>query len=146
MILTSDELLSFTSILQKPKKTWFLRVIKSLIFSFCVNRCNWLDIKNCYLYVTYKGKTVYPYRILWHKKTLQILSLQGLCFLNNYLFENCGALLAFLRPYFFLSTILSSLVRNPAFLSAGLNCSSALTSALAIPCLIAPDCPLSPPP
>ncbi len=37
-----------------------------------------------------------------------------------YLFENWLALLAFLRPYFFLSFILESLVRNPAALRAGL--------------------------
>ena len=39
---------------------------------------------------------------------------------SDYLFENWLALLAFLRPYFFLSFILESLVRNPAALSAGL--------------------------
>ena len=33
---------------------------------------------------------------------------------RNYLFENCEAFLAFLSPYFFLSFILESLVKNPA--------------------------------
>ena len=55
-----------------------------------------------------------------------------------YLFENCGALLAFLRPYFFLSFILGSLVKKPAFFNSGLKLSSAFNKALAIPCLIAP--------
>ncbi len=67
-------------------------------------------------------------------------------FCTNYLFENCGALLAFLRPYFFLSFILGSLVRNPAFFKAALNSSSAFNSALEIPCLIAPAWPVNPPP
>ena len=58
--------------------------------------------------------------------------------LANYLFENCGALRAALRPYFFLSFIRGSLVRYPAFLSAGLYSASASRSALEIPCLIAP--------
>ena len=40
--------------------------------------------------------------------------------ITAYLFENCGARRAPLRPYFFLSFILGSLVRNPAFLRIGL--------------------------
>ena len=51
----------------------------------------------------------------------------------HYLFENCGARLAALRPYFFLSFILESRVRYPAALSTGLNSASASHSALAIP-------------
>ncbi len=43
---------------------------------------------------------------------------------RNYLFENCGARLAALRPYFFLSFILGSRVRKPAFLRAGRRLSS----------------------
>ena len=39
---------------------------------------------------------------------------------KDYLFENCDALLAFLRPGFFLSFILESLVRKPAALSIAL--------------------------
>ena len=39
---------------------------------------------------------------------------------ENYLFENCGALRAALRPYFLRSFILGSLVRNPAALRTGL--------------------------
>ena len=58
--------------------------------------------------------------------------------LANYLFENCGARRAALRPYFFLSFIRGSLVRYPAFLRAGLYSASASRSALEIPCLIAP--------
>lgn len=58
---------------------------------------------------------------------------------RDYRFENWLALLAFLRPYFFLSFILESLVRNPAALSAGLYASlSASHRALEIPCLKAP--------
>ena len=57
---------------------------------------------------------------------------------NTYLFENWDAFLAFFKPYFFLSTILASLVRNPAFLSAPLNSPSAFKRALETPCLKAP--------
>lgn len=39
---------------------------------------------------------------------------------HNYLFENWEAFLAFFRPYFFLSFILESLVRNPAAFSGAL--------------------------
>ena len=60
------------------------------------------------------------------------------CCVIDYLFENCGALLAFLRPYFFLSFALGSLVKKPAFFKAALVSSSARTKALEIPCLIAP--------
>ncbi len=56
----------------------------------------------------------------------------------DYLFENCGALLAFLRPYFFLSFALGSLVKKPAFFKDAFVSSSARTNALEIPCLIAP--------
>ena len=44
---------------------------------------------------------------------------------KTYLFENWLARRAALRPYFFLSFILGSRVRKPAFLSAGLYVSSA---------------------
>ena len=56
-----------------------------------------------------------------------------------YLFENCGARRAAFKPYFFLSFILGSLVKKPAFLRIG-RYSSESTSrrALEIPCLIAP--------
>ncbi len=50
-----------------------------------------------------------------------------------YLLLNCDAFLAFLRPYFFLSFILGSLVKKPAFLSIGLNSASACNKALDIP-------------
>ena len=43
----------------------------------------------------------------------------------NYLLENCGARRAALRPYFFLSFILGSRVRKPAFFRAGRKVSSA---------------------
>ena len=56
----------------------------------------------------------------------------------DYLLLNCGARRAAFKPYFFLSFILGSLVRKPAFLSVGLNSASTLRSALAIPCLMAP--------
>ena len=52
------------------------------------------------------------------------LNTQGII-LSLYLFENCGALLADLRPYFLRSFILGSLVRNPAFFKVGLYSSSA---------------------
>ena len=44
---------------------------------------------------------------------------------KDYLLENWGARRAALRPYFFLSFILGSLVRYPAFLRTGLKSSSA---------------------
>ena len=40
-------------------------------------------------------------------------------FLCAYLFENCGARRADFKPYFFLSFILGSLVKKPAFLRTG---------------------------
>ena len=76
-----------------------------------------------------------------NKKALQTFE-ANICkafYFPNYLFENCGALLAFLSPYFFLSFIRGSLVRNPAALSAGLLASASTSqSALEIPCLTAP--------
>ena len=49
-----------------------------------------------------------------------------------YRFENCGAFLAFLKPYFFLSIRLESLVKYPSNFSAvlfsGLTLQSALTN------------------
>ena len=52
---------------------------------------------------------------------------------KNYLFENWGALLAAFNPYFFLSFILASLVKNPAFFKSPLNSASAFNKALDIP-------------
>ena len=59
---------------------------------------------------------------------------------------NWGALRAFLRPYFFLSFILGSLVTKPAFFNSDFKFSSDLIKALVIPCLIAPAWPVKPPP
>ena len=50
-----------------------------------------------------------------------------------YLFENCGAFLAFFRPYFFLSFARESLVKNPFDFKAGLYSKLASFNALAIP-------------
>ncbi len=50
------------------------------------------------------------------------------------------------NPYFFLSFILASLVKKPSFFKAGLKSKSAFNKALDIPCLIAPACPVNPPP
>lgn len=55
-----------------------------------------------------------------------------------YLLLNCGAFLAFLSPYFFLSFILESLVKNPFDFNTGLYSEFTSNKALAIPCLIAP--------
>ena len=52
----------------------------------------------------------------------------------DYLFENCGDLLAFFFPGFFLSTTLESLVRSPIGLRIALNDGSYSTSAFVIPC------------
>lgn len=66
---------------------------------------------------------------------------------SHYLFENWDALLAFFKPYFFLSFIRGSLVRNPAAFKGALNASlSATQRALEMPCLKAPACPVNPPP
>ncbi|MEY3090573.1 MAG: hypothetical protein RL113_889, partial [Pseudomonadota bacterium] len=64
----------------------------------------------------------------------------------DYLFENCGDLLAFFFPGFFLSTTLESLVRSPIGLRIALNDGSNSTSALVIPCLSASACAAYPPP
>ena len=64
----------------------------------------------------------------------------------NYLFENCGARLAFFKPYFFLSFIRGSLVKNPEDFNVGLNSLLACNKALAIPWRIAPAWPVNPPP
>jgi len=50
---------------------------------------------------------------------------------------NCGAFLAFLRPYFLRSFALESLVKNPLAFKVGLYSAFASFKALAIPCLIA---------
>ena len=52
---------------------------------------------------------------------------------NPYLFENCGARRAALRPYFLRSFIRGSRVKNPAFLRTGLYSASACNKALEIP-------------
>ena len=56
----------------------------------------------------------------------------------NYLFENCGARRAAFKPYFFLSFILESRVKKPAFLRAALVSGSASKRAREIPWRIAP--------
>ena len=55
-----------------------------------------------------------------------------------YLLLNCGDFLAFLRPYFSLSFIRGSLVKNPADFNTGLYSLFASNNALAIPKRIAP--------
>lgn len=74
-----------------------------------------------YLWQFYFRKLLNNYK---RKKPPKILNFREFCVLFeiviNYLFENCGARLAALRPYFFLSFIRGSLVKKPAFLSAGL--------------------------
>ena len=60
-----------------------------------------------------------------HKKALGMQALQGFVYaycsqITAYLFENCGALRAALRPYFLRSFIRGSRVKNPAFLRTGL--------------------------
>ena len=54
-------------------------------------------------------------------------------FREDYLFENCGALRAALRPYFLRSFIRGSRVKYPADLRVGLYSASASRSALEIP-------------
>ena len=71
---------------------------------------------------------------------------RGLNIRLYYLLLNCGAFLAFLSPYFFLSLTLESLVKYPKALNDDLFSSSASTNALAIPNLKAPACPENPPP
>ena len=68
------------------------------------------------------------------------------CIRLNYRLLNCGARRAALRPYFLRSFIRGSRVRNPAALRTGLYSASASRRALATPCLMAPACPVYPPP
>src|SRR4051794_6527831 len=60
--------------------------------------------------------------------------------------EYCGALRAFFRPYFLRSLTRASLVRKPAFFSAGRFSGSTRVSALVTPRRSAPACPVTPPP
>ena len=66
--------------------------------------------------------------------------------LQFYLFENWNFLRAPGCPYFFLSTDLESLVRNPAFLRGARRLELVRIRAREIPRRSAPDCPESPPP
>ena len=54
-------------------------------------------------------------------------------FKKNYLFENWKLLLAFLRPYFFLSTDRESRVVSFSFFKVGFKAGSNSTKALDIP-------------
>lgn len=58
----------------------------------------------------------------------------------DYLFENCGDLLAFFLPGFLRSTTLESRVRRPIGFKIALKDGSNSTSALVIPCLSASAC------
>ena len=123
-----------------------------LICQSKVLKFHFTNLSFVYLFITLFSKVFHPTNELKlslpqftqfsRQKTPQTLSLRGLKYFfelrTDYLFENCGALLAFLRPYFFLSFILGSLVRKPAFLRAGLYSPSISRRALEIPCLIAP--------
>ena len=71
------------------------------------------------------------------KKKPRGIKLRGLN-IFHYLFENCGARLAFFRPYFFLSFIRGSLVKKPLVFKVGLYSPFACNSALEIPWRIAP--------
>src|SRR6266511_3446829 len=66
--------------------------------------------------------------------------------MNGYRFVNCGALRARFRPGFLRSLARGSRVRSPALRSAARCSASDCSSARAIPCEIAPICPLNPPP
>ena len=80
------------------------------------------------------------------RKTPETRCFRGMPFLCNiglnYRLLNCGARRAAFRPYFFLSFIRGSLVRKPSFFRTGLYSASTWSSALAIPCLMAPACPV----
>ena len=110
---------------------------------FCQHLFQWLDV------VQDKAR-----KVVWVKLTVWLLKSKRLAetkscatdkqknalvktnaflFEINYLFENWGARRAFFKPYFFLSFILESLVKKPAFLSAALVSGSACKSARAIP-------------
>src|SRR5216117_2841410 len=65
---------------------------------------------------------------------------------GTYRLEYCGALRAFFRPYFLRSLTRASLVRKPAFFSAGRFSGSTRVSALVTPRRSAPACPVTPPP
>ena len=83
----------------------------------------------------YKSFWGYPFlRRAPHKKRQRVFALPfPFYFRCNYLFENCGARRAFFKPYFFLSFILESLVKKPAFFKAALELSSAIKRAREIP-------------
>jgi len=61
-----------------------------------------------------------------------------------YLFDHCGALRAFFKPNFFLSTSRESRVRYPAFFNLFLKLTSKRTRAREIPCLMASACAFGP--
>src|SRR5580704_13344080 len=65
---------------------------------------------------------------------------------GGYRLEYWGALRAFFRPYFFRSLTRASLVRKPAFFSAGRFSGSTRVSARVTPSRSAPAWPVTPPP
>ena len=69
-----------------------------------------------------------------HPGSFDCISFAPIVVRADYLLLNCGARRAAFKPYFFLSFILGSLVKKPAFFNVGLNSSeSTLSNALAIP-------------
>ncbi len=66
--------------------------------------------------------------------------------LHCYLLDRVGPFLAFFKPGFFLSLILGSLLSNPYGFNVNLSSALCKISALAIPSLIASDCPAIPHP
>ena len=81
-----------------------------------------------------------PSKISGHEKTLKPLRFQGFLMIStrDQRLLNCGARRAALRPYFFLSFILGSLVRKPAAFRAGLFSGSATHRAREMPWRRAP--------
>lgn len=106
-------------------------LIPPLFLFFALYHCRAHDTKKrfshlsvtCYLSLEF---CVFPWCLIEFqniKKTPETRCFQGISFLCNirlnYLFENCGARRAAFKPYFFLSFILESRVRYPAFFKAG---------------------------
>ena len=114
-----------------PSKTAFYCVTKSR--EPTTNESDVFSVLACTLFVSVDDKlvSILPY----HRKANNFRDLNMLL---SYLLLNCGARLAAFKPYFFLSFILGSLVKNPAFFNAGLKSVSTSSNALEIPCLIAP--------
>lgn len=86
--------------------------------------------------------------IIFFKNQKNSFSKESSCIygFHFYLFDRVGPFLAFFKPGFFLSLILGSLLSKPYGFNVSLRSASYRISALAMPSLIASDCPAMPHP